>query len=58
MPRVKTDDPATPSAPPKSMPDSHQMMQPNPSTSRQSQMTKSSTMAAGPTKESIRSRTS
>ena len=58
MPSVKTDDPAMPRAVAKSTPAAYHSMSPTPSTIRQSQMTNSSTMAAGPTKESTRSRVS
>src|ERR1700684_552267 len=58
MPSVKTDDPEIPSAVAKSTPAAYHSMSASPSTMRQSQMMKRSTMAAGPTNEKTRSRVS
>ena len=58
MPSVKTDEPAMPSAVAKSMPAANHSINPTPSTMSASQITNRKTMAAGPTKERTRSRTS
>ena len=58
MPSVNTEDPEMPKAVAKSVPAACHSMSPKPSTMAHSQMTNSSTMAAGPTKESTRSRAS
>ncbi len=58
MPSVNTEDPEIPSAEAKSRPLSHHMTSEKPSTRRHSHNTKSVTMAAGPTKDRTRSRTS
>ena len=58
MPSVNTEDPEMPRAVAKSTPAAYHSMSPTPRTIRQSQMTNRSTMAAGPTNESTRSRAS
>ena len=58
MPNVKTDEPATPRAEPKSIPAFHQMISENPKISRATHKPNRVTMEAGPTKERTRSRSS